>query len=291
MINSAAASIFDLEPAAIARAELVDTHIHFFRRGLPAVDRPRYLPDYDAEASHYLELCAAHGITRAVIVQPSFLGTDNSFMCSLLRSHRDMFRGVAVVKPDVPTEQLDQLASDGVVGIRLNLDSQPIPQFDQGRWPALLQQVRQRNWHVELHREAVDLPLLLGPLLDAGVRIVVDHFGRPDSAAGAGDPGFRHLLQSARTGQVWVKLSAAYRNGPHGAANAARLAGELLQHFGPSHLVWGSDWPHTRHENSASMADLLAQLRDWVPDEKARACILGATPLALFGFAMAGAQR
>lgn len=274
--------------APAAAMEVVDTHIHFFRRGLPTVERPRYLPDYDAGVDSYLQLCAAHGITRAVIVQPSFYGTDNSFMLSLLRGRREVFRGIAVVNPAVEEEELARMAGDGVVGIRLNLDGQPIPQFAQGRWPALLQQVRKLQWHVELHRDAVDLPLLLDPLIEAGVRVVVDHFGRPAWDQGAADPGFRHLLQSARSGQVWVKLSAAYRNGPDGPANAAGLAAELLQHFGPERLVWGSDWPHTRHEDSASIPDLLRQLCDWLPDEKQRACILGTTPLALFGFAPVG---
>lgn len=271
-----------MHPAA---APIVDTHIHFFRRGLPVVAQPRYLPDYDAEPDTYTALAAACGVTNAVIVQPSFYGTDNSHLVSLLKAQPDFFRGVAVVDPEIDSDALAAMARDGVTGIRLNLDGLPIPVFAQGPWPRLLRQLRELGWHVELHREAADLPLLLDPLIDAGVRIVVDHFGRPDAMARGADAGFRHLLRSARSGQVWVKLSAAYRNGPEGPAHAAALANELLQHFGPDRLVWGSDWPHTRHEHAASLAASLRALGEWVPDAHARARILGATALELFGFA------
>jgi predicted TIM-barrel fold metal-dependent hydrolase len=154
----------------------------------------------------------------------------------MLRQRPEQLRGIAVVAPQVEADELDTLQRAGVVGIRLNLDSLPIPDFRVGPWPYLLSELRQREWQVELHREAVDLPRLLDPLLEAGVRIVVDHFGRPSPALGVEDPGFRHLLHVAATKQVWVKLSAAYRNGPSGPAHAPALAAQLLEHFGPERL-------------------------------------------------------
>jgi predicted TIM-barrel fold metal-dependent hydrolase len=267
-----------------AMTELVDTHIHFFRPGLPVAASPRYLPDYAAEPASYLELARIHGITRAVVVQPSFYGSDNSHLCAVLRRHPGLFRGIAVIGPEAGEQEIEQLAADGVVGIRLNLDGRPLPDFARGGWPALLRRLRELQWQVELHRDASDLPRLIPPLVDAGVRVVVDHFGRPDAGSGASDPGFRALLQSARSGQVWVKLSGAYRNGPQGVGRAAAMAGELLEYFGPQRLVWGSDWPHTRHEAAASMQALLAQLDLWIPDAAARRQILGATALELFRF-------
>jgi predicted TIM-barrel fold metal-dependent hydrolase len=202
----------------------------------------------------------------------------------MLHQRPEQLRGIAVVAPQVDADELDALQSAGVVGIRLNLDSLPIPDFRAGPWPHLLGELRQREWQIELHREAADLPRLLDPLLEAGVRIVVDHFGRPSPELGVDDPGFRHLLRAAATNQVWVKLSAAYRNGPQGSAHAPALAAQLLEHFGPERLVWGSDWPHTRHEARAAMPDLLARMTTWVPDAASRRAIFGETALELFGF-------
>ncbi len=265
---------------------LVDTHIHLFVRGLKLAPVRRYVPDYDAGVDDYVALMNQNGITHAVIVQPSFLGTDNSFMCDILRTHRGIFRGIAVVEPDVSLRELDALQRDGVVGIRLNLDSLPIPDFDQGPWPGLLASIVERDWQVEIHREGRDLPLLLGPLLDAGVKVVVDHFGRPDDDLGVDDPGFRYLLKQGATRNVWVKLSGAYRNGSdsRGFATAPKAASLLLEHLGADRLVWGSDWPHTRHESYINIPKMLEELEKWVPDAAARSLIQGKTALELFKF-------
>ena len=194
---------------------LVDTHIHVFVRGLPLAPVRRYVPDYDATYEDYQEPMRASGVTHAVIVQPSY-------MCGVLRQHRQSLRGIAVVDPAISEAELAALAADGVVGLRLNLDGLPLPQFDQGPWPDLLAWLRAHHWQVEIHREARDLPELIEPLLAAGVNVVVDHFGRPDDDLGADDPGFQALLRFGASRRVWAQLSGAYRNGSEGRGFAAR---------------------------------------------------------------------
>jgi predicted TIM-barrel fold metal-dependent hydrolase len=265
---------------------LVDTHIHVFVRGLPLAPVRRYVPDYDATYEDYQKPMRASGVTHAVIVQPSFLGTDNSYMCSVLRQHRQSLRGIAVVDPAIAETELQALAADGVVGLRLNLDGLPLPRFDQGPWPDLLAWLRQHDWQVEIHREARDLPLLLEPLLAADIKVVVDHFGRPDDELGADDPGFVNLLGFGGSRRLWVKLSGAYRNGSDGRGFAAapRQAQLLLEHLGPDRLVWGSDWPHTRHESYISVARMRRCLDEWVSDPALRERIMGHNALELFCF-------
>src|SRR5205823_111374 len=102
------------------------------------------------------------------------------------------------------------------VGIRLNLIGLPIPDLRSKPWEKLLQSLVQRGWQVEVQREARDLPRILDPLLQMGLKVVVDHFGRPDPKLGTADAGFQYLLGVASSRQVWVKLSGAYRNGMNG---------------------------------------------------------------------------
>jgi len=265
---------------------LVDTHIHVFVRGLPLASVRRYVPDYDATIEEYRARMAPHGISHAVLVQPSFLGTDNSFMCDALRRFPNEFRGIAVVEPSISEGELDKLDADGVVGIRLNLDSLPIPQFEQAPWPRLLASVRRRDWQVEVHREARDLAQLVGPLLEAGVNVVVDHFGRHDDDLGVDDPGFRYLLTQGRTRRVWIKVSAPYRNGSQGRgiATAKRAIPLLVEHVGGDRLVWGSDWPHTRHESYRSIAAGIAELEGWFPAVEDRDLVASRNALSLFKF-------
>ena len=263
----------------------IDSHAHVFRRGLRLAPVHRHAPDYDALLPDYLALLDAHAVSHAVLVQPSFLGTDNSFLLDALRACPERLRGVVIVEPSIGENELAALDRQGVCGIRLNLVGLPIPDFALAEWQRLFERVRALDWHVELHRESHDLPLVGQSILDAGCKLVVDHFGRPGPAPGD-DEGFAWLLRSASTGRVWVKLSAAYRNWPDQRGSAARAAAQaLLQALGAGRLLWGSDWPHTQHQDLADYGSTQAALADWVPDAEARRRILVDTPAALFRFA------
>ena len=260
---------------------VVDGHAHVFLKDMPLAGTRRYAPSHDATPADYLGLLDAHRVTHGVLVQPSFLGTGNDYLLAALRAHPQRLRGVVMLDPQTDEVELAALNTAGVVGVRLNLVGQPLPDLDAPQWQGFLARLKALDWHLELHRQAADLPPLLDAALRAGCRIVVDHFGRPDAGQAQADPGFAALLQRAASGRVWVKLSAAYHNGPD--ANAARAcASQLLTAFGPERLVWGSDWPHTQHEQLADYGTSLAALTDWVPDAAQRARILGATAAELF---------
>ncbi len=271
---------------------LVDTHIHVFIRGLKLAAVRRYVPDYDATIEDYQVEMKKNGIIHAVVVQPSFLGTDNSYMCEILERHPQMLRGIAVVEPSVSEDELDALQKSGVVGIRLNLDGLALPAFDDGHWPRLLDSIRRRDWQIEIHREGRDLPQLIDPLLDAGINVVVDHFGRLDDDLGIEDPGFKHILEKGASRRLWVKLSGAYRNGSDGRgfASAPKAAQLLLRHLGADRLVWGSDWPHTRHESYITVERMKSEFEKWVPSQEERELIGGKTALRLFKFETGGAD-
>jgi predicted TIM-barrel fold metal-dependent hydrolase len=263
-----------------------DCHAHIFKRGLKLADVRRYAPDYDATAADYLGVLDANGMARGVLVQPSFLGTDNAFLLEGLAAAPTRLRGIAVVEPSATKEELGELDRKGVVGIRLNLVGLPIPRFDEAPWPALLRSVADLGWQVEVHREAKDLEPILTPLLRAGVTVVVDHFGRPDARLGVDDPGFRHLLTTGSQRRTFVKVSAAYRNGKEGAGEGTALKAYpmLRDALGLDRLVWGSDWPHTQFEAVENYKKTRAFLDTMVPDASEREAILSKNPAALFRF-------
>ena len=264
----------------------IDCHAHVFLHSLPMPDPRRAPAGYDATPAAYLGLLDAHGMSHGVLVQPSFLGFDNSYLLSVLRAHPQRLRGIAVVAPGVSVQELDALQDAGVVGIRLNLVGLPAPDFASPGWPELLKQIRLRDWQVEVHQIAQELQPVLAPLLAAGVKVVVDHFGRPSAMLGVNDPGFRYLLSLAQTRRVWVKLSGAYRNGPAGRGEETALAAMplLLREFGPERLMWGSDWPHTLFEKTASYDAEFKLMESWLPDLAQRQVVLRDTPARLFRF-------
>lgn len=260
----------------------IDSHAHVFTRELPLVPLRRHAPEHDATLIEYLNLLDVHGVSHGVLVQPSFLGTDNAFMLNALRSHPKRLRGVAVVAPETDDSEFQLLADCGVCGIRLNLIGLPLPALAAKPWSGLLARVRSLGWHVELHREASDLHIAGQAILDAGCKLVVDHFGRPGHAT---EISKTWLSDAAQSGSTWVKLSAAYRNWPDACGPQARTAARvLLSEFGPSRLVWGSDWPHTQHADKVCFTTAHAALADWVPDVSKRRQILVDTPARLFQF-------
>lgn len=271
--------------SATSAITAIDSHAHVFRRGLPLAPVHRHAPDYDALLADYLALLDAHAVSHGVLVQPSFLGTDNSFLLDALRACPQRLRGVVIIEPTLGDDALAELDRVGIRGIRLNLVGLPIPDFARAEWRRLFKRVRALDWHVELHRESRDLPQAGQPILDAGCKLVVDHFGRPGAAL-ADDEGFAWLLASAATERVWVKLAAAYRSWPDQSGSASRAAAQaLLQAFGAGRLLWGSDWPHTQHQALADFGSTREALAGWVEDEHARRRILVDTPAALFRFA------
>ncbi len=240
----------------------VDTHFHVFQSGV-ALPGARYTPGYDAALGAWKSAAAALGVTHGVLVQTSFMGTDNSLLLAQLAAQPDTLHGVAVVAPDAGLAVLAPLHAQGVRGVRLNLAGQP---HDMGAWAAataLWDAVVQLGWHVELHTDTGALPGVLAPLPQA-LPVVVDHFAKPAKASlqDATVVALRERAQRVGAGDVYIKLSAAYRLGagvsPQGLARLWR------DELGPQALLWGSDWPCTNHEAQADYPALHAALDAWL---------------------------
>lgn len=262
---------------------LVDAHTHVFRRDLPMAPGRRYTPDCDATLTDLFSHLDAHRLDRAVLVQPSFLGTDNGYMPAAVAEAPGRLRGIAMVAPDLTEERMDALARQGVVGVRFNLVGVTMPDIRSASWRILMRRIASLGWHVEVHREAHDLPPLISSALEAGARVVADHYGRPDPSLGVADASLNALLAFANNRRVWVKLSAAYRCAPNPGRFEREAALRFVNAFGADRLVWGSDWPHTQCEAAAGVAASLECLRASL-DSVALGSVLGGTASELCGF-------
>ncbi|WP_027552501.1 amidohydrolase [Bradyrhizobium sp. Cp5.3] len=261
----------------------IDTHAHVFHRGLKLAPGRRYAPDYDAPLALYLEQLDRNCMTNGVLVQPSFLGTDNSYLVESLKAATGRLRGIAVVDTRASAEELRALDRAGVVGIRLNLVGQPLPDLGAADWKALLAEVKAMGWQVEVQRNASDLARLAPQLLDHGVSVVLDHYALPDPKLGIADPGFQSVLKFGAARNVWVKVSAPYRNGAAGESFAKAAYPLLREAYGVDRLLWGSDWPHTQFEATQTYERNRRFLDELIPDRSERVQLL-ASPQPLFRF-------
>ncbi|MFB4369109.1 MULTISPECIES: amidohydrolase family protein [unclassified Pseudomonas] len=262
----------------------IDTHAHIFRQDLPMVANRRYSPAYDALVEQYLGHLDAQGLSHGVLIQPSFLGTDNSFMVEALRQHPERLRGVAVVDVAVTDAQLDALAAAGVVGIRLNLIGKALQDYSGPAWTALFERLATRGWQVEIQRGIEDLAQIVPAIVATGVNLVIDHFGLPTGGIDAHKPSHQAFLQLLGNSRVWLKLSAAYRSKTDAVQSAAVLAQVCEAAGGIERFLWGSDWPNTQFEDRTDYAEQFELIQALLPDTAERHQVLIANPARLFGF-------
>lgn len=237
-----------------------DCHAHVYET-VTAIPGARYVPGAPAPLSVWLENLGKHGLKGGVIVQVSFLGTDNAQLCAALEHlDRDRFAGVAVVPLAATEDDLDRLVDAGVRGLRWNLvRGAGIPDVAAPDVQAFFDRLRARGLHLELHLEGPRLAPLLPALADQGLNLVVDHFGLPSEPDPDRDPMIRAVRQVQDRSNLFFKLSAHYRTPfdmrPH--------AHEILSMLDSDHAIWGSDWPHTQHESETINAETHSCARQW----------------------------
>ncbi|MCV7546190.1 amidohydrolase family protein [Micrococcus luteus] len=262
-------------------ADAIDAHAHVFEPGLATIRAARYVPDYAATLEQYLARLDEHGLERGVLVQPSFLGTDNSYLLTALAKEPERLRGVIVVDHDHPGVELTEgrvakLHAAGVRGIRLNLLGRTVPDLKAPGWQEITARMARWGWHLEIQALGPQWLQLKPQLLALDCAVVVDHLGLPRAEH---SDAVLAVLELAVHEHVWVKVSGHYRS-PAGRAEAMLAA--LLERGTGHRLVFGSDWPHTRHEEHP-YADVL----DWARAQAGQDLLHGmltVQPAELFGW-------
>jgi len=273
------------KPAYRLPAGACDCHAHIFgpRDKYPLLAEPGYLPA-DAPEPAYLKMLRTVGVERAVLIQPSPYGTDNSAMAAALRSHDFPFRGIALIDDATTDRQLEQLHWLGVQGVRLHV----MPDNAEAvlaSLPRLVQRIRPYGWHLQFYLNAERMPEIDRTLADLPCKVVIDHFGLVPASAGARSKGLQTLVRLARAGNAWFKLSAPYRVSELAPRypDVAPLAHALLE-AAPDRCLWGTDWPHPNSKFIPNDGDLVDLIPDWIPDLALRRRVLVENPAQLYGF-------
>jgi predicted TIM-barrel fold metal-dependent hydrolase len=249
------------------------------------VHNAAYIPP-DATPEQYARMLRTIGCDRAVLVQPSVYGTDNSCMLAALRSGVFPFRGVAVIDESISDAQLQEMHESGVRGVRINLAS-ATPGLTLAHAPRLAARLKALGWHLQFFMDLRKLPDAEEKLGSLKIDIVIDHFGRVRADDGTSAPAFQTLLRLVRRDNVWAKLIGPYFLSDQAPRfpDVTSLAQAVVQ-AAPERAVWGTDWPHPAAHgnlmpNDGVLADLVAE---WIPDEAQRKKVLVENPARLYGF-------
>lgn len=224
----------------------IDCHIHVFKTSLKTIPNARHLPHYDATVEMLRPIAARANVNRFVIVQTSFLGSQNDHMLAEIAKDPQHLRGVVILDACASASEIRALGRQGVVGLRLNLFKTDLEQTLSEGHLAMVQRCSDAGWSIGVHDDAVRLPQILDRIGDRSPKLVIDHFGRPEAYGGdIRHPGYRVLLKRLTAMGAYVKISASYRSPGLDVSRAITL---LRDELGEDKLLWASDWPWTQHE-------------------------------------------
>jgi predicted TIM-barrel fold metal-dependent hydrolase len=243
----------------------------------------------DCLLTDYLHMLDTLGVERAVLVQPSVYGTDNTVMLEAMKTADGRLRGVAVVGEDISDTELKELDTAGVRGVRVNIVD--VKNRKPGTLPMaslskLAGRIASLGWHMEFLMHADEFPDLDRAFADFPVEIVLGHLGYMNIGQKPEAPGFQALLRLMKTGRAWVKLTGPYRitGEPLPYRDTAPFAHALLD-ANRERVIWGTDWPHVMLKgampNDGDLADVLLE---WIPDAGLREQVLVRNPAKLYGF-------
>jgi predicted TIM-barrel fold metal-dependent hydrolase len=270
----------------------IDTHVHVFEPGYALSPGRGYNPPYStlADLEH---LHATLGIDRVVFTQPSVYGTDNSAildaMAALNATTPGRARAVVALDMDVSDKQLAALDAAGVRGARLNTDNKGGMPIGMDEIPELAARIAPFGWHLEFLFPGKDIVALMPVFSALKVPMSIAHFAYQPATAGIGADGFRALVELARRGNTWIKISGANRVSvtdlpPYD--DVMPMARALIE-AAPGRIMWGTDWPHpNKYVANPNDGDLVDAFGDWVGDESMRRRILVDTPAAFYRFGL-----
>lgn len=241
----------------------VDSHQHFWRRDrgdytwLTPDLKPIYRDYLPADLAPQLERA---GVTHTILVQAAATVAETRFMMELA-AQTPFIAGVVgwvdFESADAPAI-IDELSQDSkLVGLR-----------------PMIQDIADTEWMLRVQLEpafeamvdhglvfdALVKPPHLPALLELAGRypelsMVLDHGAKPPIAAGDVAGWKRDVARLAKETPLVCKLSGLVTEAGSAAPSALEdCVNHLLEHFGPSRLLWGSDWP---------VCELVCSYADW----------------------------
>ena len=263
-----------------------DTHVCLF--GDPKIynypANRSYTPSDKADLGSYEKFAGPFGIKRAVLIQPSVYGPDNSVLLDALKAAGNgKYRGVVCLKPDIADSELSKMHRVGVRGVRINtifrndMSSQDLVEISA--------RIKHLGWHIDLLTDVSEHLEFYSQIRELDLPVVVDHLGHMPTDIGLKSVGFKHMLRLLEEGLIWVRLSGFCRLTKRETLpfDDVKPYVDALLRTRPDRLLWGGDWPHPAIDfTPPSYADLFDQFADWVTDTDLLDQIMNLNPTELY---------
>ena len=258
-VAGAFAAAADRLPAQTGRL-LIDTHLEVWtldpKFPFAHPERPNLKVDQPAPIENQVEQMRDFGLKYAVLINPRYFGWDNSYISYSLHKYPKLFVAHGLIDPEDPNvaERLRYWVKEhDFQGMRFSPIYHP-----KSTW-------LNSKEHYPLWREAEKLGAVFNyyilphqmPMLEEmaerfpGVKIVIDHLGKPDLKLADPWPEFRKMFRLKRFPQVWVSASEPYelsltKEFPY--RDTYPFFKATYEEFGPKQLIWGTGYPRPRWE-------------------------------------------
>jgi 2-pyrone-4,6-dicarboxylate lactonase len=246
------------KPAFAMPPGAINTHCHVNSNGMtpfPWSGDRKYDPAF-APWRKLEELDTFLGFSGEVIVAATCHGTDNSYMLNALKKSKGRALGVAFVDKNISDQELMELDTAGVRGVRYSYVKRltnPPPPGEMVDMANQLKRLREKgslknDWHIDLYCEPADLQNLAAHIKAIPIPLVFDHMAVPAVSKGVKDPDFQSFLQLLRDKKdCYAKVSCPERltssGKPEDWSKALPFAHALQEEF-PDRVITGTDWPH-----------------------------------------------
>jgi len=275
------------QPIYKAPKNACDAHCHIFgaHADFPYSDNATYWPP-DAPEADLRTMHDKIGIQRAVLVQASCHGTDNSAMVDAIQKNPKRYRGVCIADDSFSDADFKYLDENGIKGVRFNFVAHLGGAPDLKIMEKVINKVIPLGWHLVIHVNAEDIIKYADFFAKFDLPIVVDHMGRVPTCKGVSQEAYQILLEFMKKENWWVKICGSERISSAGAPfyDAIPYAQGLVA-VAPDRILWGTDYPHPNiKEHMPNDADLLDLIPLITADEKLQKKILVDNPARLYGF-------
>ena len=277
----------------------VDAHQHFWTLGEVEygwLASSEYEPiQRDFGPADLDPLLRAAGITRTITVQAANSFADTEAMLARADEH-DWISGVVgwipLLDPVAASQALDGYCGRRAFrGVRHLVHDEPDPDWLlRASVRESLALLAERGLVFEIPavfpRHLLHVPLLAEEL--PGLRIVIDHLGKPPIASGSVEPWAAELARAAAYPNVYAKVSGLNTVAPEGwtAEDLRPFVDIALGELGSDRLMFGSDWPVCLMADDYSRVwGETVRVLDGVAAD-ARDAVLGGTAVDVYGLAV-----
>lgn len=237
-------------------------------------------------------------LSRVVLIQPSFYGSDNTFQLLCAKEMGDSARVVIVIDEKTSDQELARMVSMGARGIRMNLSTSGIfdAQVARKQLIELAQRIKDFDLHIQIYASAKVLADIADTIYTLPVPVVLDHFASIKADRFKERAELPAILDLLKSGQIYIKLSGIYRiSSASPNYDEVKDLARLYVETNPDRMLWGSDWPHTN-----TLPDIPATqvtpyrvvddirifklLSDWIPNQQDLVKTLVTNPERLYRF-------